>query len=99
MRENTVLPRDVRIIDDPALERAALVSNKSVFPRPGETLFTSLDGKRIHPSTEERGVRQGNHPYCGASGVIDYADDFRFDKDLVLVSEDGADLINCSTHR
>jgi type I restriction enzyme S subunit len=59
--------------------------------------FTSLDGKRIPLSSEERGSRMGEIPYYGASGIIDYVDDFIFEEDLVLVSEDGANLLNRST--
>ncbi len=64
---------------------------------PVKRFFTSLDGRRIPLSTEERSHRTGEYPYYGASGIIDWVDDFIFDKDLVLVSEDGANLINRST--
>lgn len=59
--------------------------------------FTSLDGRRIPLSAEERGGRQGPFPYYGASGVIDSIDNFLFEEDLVLVSEDGANLLNRAT--
>ncbi|PLW81303.1 restriction endonuclease subunit S [Kineobactrum sediminis] len=52
-----------------------------------------LDGRRIPLSSEERGLRQGDYPYYGASGVIDRIDGYIFDEDLVLVSEDGANLL------
>jgi type I restriction enzyme S subunit len=58
---------------------------------------TSLDGRRIPLSTEERSYRQGDYPYYGASGVIDSVDNYLFDEDLVLVSEDGANLLNRSS--
>jgi type I restriction enzyme S subunit len=45
----------------------------------------------------ERGGRAGAFPYYGASGVIDYIDEFLFEEDLLLVSEDGANLLNRST--
>ncbi len=57
----------------------------------------SLDGRRIPLSTEERSHRKGEYPYYGASGIIDSVDDYLFDEDLVLVSEDGANLLNRST--
>lgn len=34
--------------------------------------------------------RKGNFPYYGASGIIDYIDDYLFDERLLLVGEDGA---------
>jgi type I restriction enzyme S subunit len=51
----------------------------------------NLDGKRI-PVTEK--LRQkGDIPYYGASGIVDYVKDYLFDEDLLLVSEDGANLV------
>jgi len=57
----------------------------------------SLDGRRIPLSAEERGDRRGDYDYYGASGVIDHVDDYLFDESLVLVSEDGANLLMRST--
>ncbi|MFJ7259298.1 restriction endonuclease subunit S [Streptomyces globosus] len=59
--------------------------------------LVSLDGSRIPLSAEERGNRQGVFDYYGASGVIDHVDEFLFDEPLVLVSEDGANLLARST--
>ena len=59
--------------------------------------FKVLDGRRIPLSSEERSYKRGDFPYYGASGVIDSIDEFIFDEDLVLVSEDGANLINRAT--
>jgi restriction endonuclease S subunit len=50
----------------------------------------NLDGRR-KPITEEDRIK-GDIPYFGASGVIDYVQDYIFDEDLLLVSEDGANL-------
>ena len=54
--------------------------------------FRNLDSKRIPLTSEERSYRQGDYPYYGASGIIDYVDSFIFEEDLVLFSEDGANL-------
>jgi type I restriction enzyme S subunit len=59
--------------------------------------FEFLDGRRIPLSAEQRSYRQGRYPYYGASGVIDFVDEYLFNEDLVLVSEDGANLINRAT--
>lgn len=59
--------------------------------------FSVLDSRRVPLSAEERSSRNGEFPYFGASGVIDSIDDYIFDEDLVLVSEDGANLLNRST--
>ena len=51
----------------------------------------NYDSKRI-PITEKDRVA-GDIPYIGASGVIDYINNFIFDEELLCVSEDGANLI------
>jgi type I restriction enzyme, S subunit len=55
------------------------------------------DGERIPLSKEQRSGRYGEYDYYGASGVIDKIDDYLFDKPLLLIGEDGANLINRST--
>ena len=51
-----------------------------------------FDYQRIPLSTMQRMNRKGAYPYYGASGVIDYIDDFIFDGEFVLISEDGENL-------
>lgn len=55
------------------------------------------DGERIPVSSSERENRAKVYDYYGASGVIDKIDGFIFDKTLLLIGEDGANLINRST--
>ena len=55
------------------------------------------DGERIPVSSSERENRAKVYDYYGASGVIDQIDGFLFDKTLLLIGEDGANLINRST--
>jgi type I restriction enzyme, S subunit len=51
----------------------------------------NLDSKRV-PITKH--IRcNGTIPYYGASGIVDYVEDYLFDEDLLLVSEDGANLL------
>jgi restriction endonuclease S subunit len=52
-----------------------------------------LDKIRVPLSSEERGSRKGEYPYYGASGIIDYVDDYLFDEETILFGEDGANLI------
>lgn len=59
--------------------------------------FDSLDFMRVPLKSEDRGKRPGKYPYYGASGIIDFIDDYIFSEDLVLVSEDGANLLLRST--
>lgn len=59
--------------------------------------FQSLNTKRIPLSAEERGrmdVRE--YDYYGASGVIDKVENYLFEEDLILIGEDGANLVTRS---
>jgi type I restriction enzyme, S subunit len=53
----------------------------------------SLDSRRIPLEASVRKSRQGNYPYYGASGIIDYIDDYIFNAETLLVAEDGANLL------
>ena len=74
------------------------------FPLPVGWAATSIgeaticrDGERVPVSQAEREGRDKVFDYYGASGVIDKIDGYLFDKPLLLVGEDGANLINRST--
>jgi len=60
-------------------------------------IMINRDGERIPVSKEERATRSRTYDYYGASGVIDKIDSYLFDKPLLLIGEDGANLINRST--
>jgi len=62
----------------------------------GDIMY-SRDGERIPVSKDERSRREKIYDYYGASGVIDRIDGYLFDKPLLLVGEDGANLLNRST--
>ena len=51
------------------------------------------DGERIPLSSTDRINLEKIYDYYGASGVIDKVNDFIFDKDLMLIGEDGANLL------
>jgi type I restriction enzyme, S subunit len=55
------------------------------------------DGERIPVSQADRVNRAKVFDYYGASGVIDKIDGYLFDKPLLLIGEDGANLINRAT--
>lgn len=61
------------------------------------TITYSRDAERIPLSKEQRLTIQGPYDYYGASGVIDKINDYLFDCPLLLIGEDGANLINRST--
>jgi type I restriction enzyme, S subunit len=60
-------------------------------------IVVNRDGERIPVSREERVTKAKTYDYYGASGVIDKIDGYLFDKPLLLVGEDGANLVNRST--
>ena len=66
------------------------------FVRFGE-LMINRDSERIPVSVAERRKRKKQYDYYGASGVIDSIDDYLFDKELLLIGEDGANLLARST--
>ena len=52
-----------------------------------------LDEKRKPLKEKDRELKQGVYPYYGSSGIIDYIDSYLFDKELILLSEDGANIV------
>lgn len=50
------------------------------------------NAQRIPLSSMERVHRKGNFPYYGASGIVDYIDNYIFDGSYILISEDGENL-------
>lgn len=65
---------------------------------PVRYLFEFKNNQRIPVSAEDRGkMSEKIYPYYGASGIIDFVEDYIFDEDLLLVAEDGANLLSRST--
>ena len=60
-----------------------------------DSLCENLDYRRKPITASER--EAGIYPYYGASGIVDYVADYLFDEDILLVSEDGANLLMRST--
>ncbi len=55
------------------------------------------DGKRVPVKRTDRDQMEGRYPYYGASGIIDYVNDYLFDGEYLLIAEDGANLLARST--
>jgi type I restriction enzyme S subunit len=60
-----------------------------------DEICENLDSRRKPITSSDR--VEGIYPYYGASGIIDYVEDYIFDEDILLVSEDGASLLMRST--
>ena len=66
------------------------------WTRFGSIVF-NRDSERIPLSVEQRKNHNKLFDYYGASGIIDKVEAYLFDKPLLLIGEDGANLINRST--
>ena len=53
-------------------------------------LVQNFDSRRIPLSSREREKRRGPYPYYGATGVMDYVDDYLFEGLHLLIAEDGS---------
>lgn len=62
-----------------------------------EEIIDIYDSKRIPIAGAERKKRVGKFPYYGATGVLDYIDDYLFEGPHVLVGEDGTVITSRGT--
>lgn len=53
-----------------------------------------LDGRRKPIKSGDRSKMKGEYPYYGASGIIDYVNNYIFDEELILLGEDGENIIS-----
>ena len=53
-----------------------------------------LDGQRRPVKSSERAKINGIYPYYGASGIVDYVNDYLFDEELILLGEDGENILS-----
>uniref|UniRef100_UPI002589DDCA restriction endonuclease subunit S n=1 Tax=Acidiphilium sp. TaxID=527 RepID=UPI002589DDCA len=64
-----------------------------------------LNGRRLRPRYPVKCVNpvaegvssnkmRGIYPYYGASGIVDYVNDYIFDEDLILLGEDGENILS-----
>ena len=58
--------------------------------KPLRDLLILEDSRRIPLSNKERENRKGIYPYYGATGIMDYVDNYIFDGDFLLLAEDGS---------
>ena len=53
-------------------------------------IVQNFDARRIPLSKRERQMRPGPYPYYGATGIMDYLDDYLFEGLHLLIAEDGS---------
>lgn len=55
-----------------------------------EDITQNFDSKRVPLSSRERDTRKGPYPYYGATSVMDHIDNYLFNGEYLLLSEDGS---------
>lgn len=74
------------------------ITNEMNWPvKPFGAMAKNQDGRRKPVKASDRKDVQGEYPYYGASGIIDYVDSYIFDETALLIGEDGANLLARST--
>jgi type I restriction enzyme S subunit len=72
-----------------------LLSRIDVTPKYLNQISENFDSKRRPITKSSRNA--GEYPYYGASGIVDYVEEYIFDGEYLLISEDGANLLARST--
>ena len=62
-----------------------------------EQVVEFLDGQRRPIKSSDRAKMQGIYPYYGASGIVDYVNDYIFNEPLILLGEDGENILSRNT--
>jgi type I restriction enzyme M protein len=70
-----------------SLKKKVKIESKWSVVKLGD-IVENLDNKRVPLSQRDR--VKGQYPYYGATGIIDYVEDYIFDEKLILIGEDGA---------
>ena len=87
--DDLIKARFVELFGDP------VTNSKGWQTKRFDSICENLDSRRKPITASERVA--GDYPYYGASGIVDYVADYIFDEDILLVSEDGANLLMRST--
>ncbi|MBN1044143.1 restriction endonuclease subunit S [Clostridium botulinum] len=68
------------------------MNNKGWNRRRISEVCENKDSNRVPLKQADRDKRDGEYPYYGATGIIDYIDDYIFDGLYLLIAEDGKNL-------
>ena len=58
-----------------------------------EKVVKNENSLRVPIRHADRDIRHGEYPYYGATGIIDYIDDYKFNGEYLLIAEDGKNLL------
>ena len=84
--DNLVKSQFIEMFGEPNQETAKWAT------RPFGQLTDSYDKSRKPVKEGDRKQMQGPYPYYGATGIVDYVNDYRLDGTFLLISEDGKAL-------
>jgi type I restriction enzyme S subunit len=87
----TVIPCNDTESNIPKLRFPEFLDDGEWEEKPLKRLAQNLDNKRVPITSSSRS--QGDIPYYGASGIVDFVNDYIFDEELLCISEDGANLM------
>ena len=59
-----------------------------------EDVSENRDSNRVPIKKDDRANIQGIYPYYGATGIVDFINDFKFEGEYLLIAEDGKNLVN-----
>lgn len=77
----------LKMFGDPVL------NTKKWIVKPFRKVAENENSKRVPIKEADRDNRNGDYPYYGATGIIDYIDDYKFDGNYLLIAEDGKNLL------
>ena len=96
MEVNEASARYVRVVGYKQTEVGVIPEDWSL--RQLGDVVTFLDGRRRPVKDADRAKMRGSIPYYGASGIVDYVNDYLFDEDLILLGEDGENILSRNCH-
>jgi type I restriction enzyme S subunit len=95
----TALERQIekkRLVKQGAMQRLLTAGEDWEVVELGDAI-EFLDNVRKPIKSSDRLAMQGIYPYYGASGIIDYVNDYLFDDELILLGEDGDNILSRSS--
>ena len=99
---NRKIDINTRINDNLAEQMDAIFANirdSSVWPEQKiENIMCFYDHMRKPLSSRQRDGMEHNYPYYGAASIVDYVEDYIFDGTYILISEDGANVVDKVGH-
>ena len=99
---NREIDINTRINDNLAEQMAAIfisARDSSVWPEKKiENIMRFYDHMRKPLSSRQRDGMEHNYPYYGATSIVDYVEDYIFDGTYILISEDGANVVDKAGH-